>query len=872
MNMMKTSLTTLLLATCTWAAAQAETTGDLARDFATPAAEWKSRPLWFWNGPLDKVRTTEVMERSVASGYHGFGILPTKAMGVPFMSPEFLAHYKHAVDTAARLGQKMCLYDEFWFPSGSAGGLLRQRYPEALSKRLDMVETSVAGPAVVALDLPKGELMAAVAMNTATLERLDLATHISNGRLSWAAPAGTWRVMFFACVSDGAGGLVDYLDPEAVKKFVSLTYEQYYRAFPEHFGKTIDSAFYDEPTFHWVQGGRAWTPSFNQRFAKRYGRSPVLLYPALWHDIGADTPAARNQLFGLRAELFATGFIKTLADWCRDHGIELTGHVDQEEIVNPVGLCGDLIKSFEHQPIPGLDQVFAYGRGSRMYKVVSSAAVNYGRRRVMTECYGAMQLPVANLYREAMDQFAKGVNLMVPHAVWYQTNAIIFPPELSWRTEPYASVLPAYNDYVGRLQRVLQQGRPVVDIAVLYPIAGLQAAYHFGAGKPYEGGVIPDWAEYMTLGERLSLELRHDFTFLHPETLDARCRLERDTLRLEHPEIFQNYRVLILPGSSTISAANLEKVKQFFDAGGKVIATTRLPDQSAEFGQIAEVRAAIRHIFGAEALALPPENRPTTRVTASSVWAAGGHDAALACDGDPDTRWNARDGMRTNQWLEVDFGVPRTFNRVRLREAFNRAVSHRVEAWDGQGWRVCVSGDRMGADRLHTFAPVTATRVRLVIDAVRSDTPSIAEFEILDRDGANFALLQPRSSRLTVHRNERGGAAWFVETPRAAALAGVLAEAVPSPDVAWVNPPLVKGGNLTYLHKEIGGREFYFFANSSDSVVSTPVRLRGAWRLERWDPHTGRILPQPAQVQGGATALLLELPPVTSVFIVGQKP
>ena len=30
-----------------------------------------------------------------------------------------------------------------------------------------------------------------------------------------------------------------------------------------------------------------------------------------------------------------------------------------------------------------------------------------------------------------MDQFAKGVNLMVPHAVWYRTNAITFPPELS---------------------------------------------------------------------------------------------------------------------------------------------------------------------------------------------------------------------------------------------------------------------------------------------------------------------------------------------------------------------------------------------------------------------------------------------------------
>lgn len=97
---MKTSLTTLFFATCAWVAvAQAETTGDPARDFMTPPAEWKSRPLWFWNGPLDKTRTTEVMERSVASGYHGFGILPTKAMGVAFMSPEFHL-FANSSDTA----------------------------------------------------------------------------------------------------------------------------------------------------------------------------------------------------------------------------------------------------------------------------------------------------------------------------------------------------------------------------------------------------------------------------------------------------------------------------------------------------------------------------------------------------------------------------------------------------------------------------------------------------------------------------------------------------------------------------------------------------------------------------------------------------
>ena len=101
-------------------AADSPAADNLEQDFADPPAQWKSRPLWFWNGPLDQDTTTAIMERSVASGYYGFGILPTEEMGVAFMSPEFLDHYQAAVDKAARLGMKMCLYDEFWFPSGSA--------------------------------------------------------------------------------------------------------------------------------------------------------------------------------------------------------------------------------------------------------------------------------------------------------------------------------------------------------------------------------------------------------------------------------------------------------------------------------------------------------------------------------------------------------------------------------------------------------------------------------------------------------------------------------------------------------------------------------------------------------------------------------
>lgn len=836
---------------------------DLREDFVDPPLRWKSRPLWFWNGPLSRERTAQTLEDCKAAGYAGLGILPARGMTPAFMTPEFLDHYRFAVEKAAELGLKLCLYDEYWFPSGSAGGLLRKKYPEALGKRLDLAAVDVAGPRGVELAIPPGVLMGAAALEASTKKRVVLTDRVREGKLTWDAPEGDWKVMAFVCVPDGGGNLVDYLDPGAVQRFVELTYQAYYDAFPSHFGTTIDSAFYDEPTFHWIKGGRAWTPAFNEKFRKAHGVDPAALYPALWFDIGPETAAARNALLGFRAELYVTAFPKVLNDWCRAHRIRLTGHVDQEEVVNPVGLCGDLMKSFKHQDIPGIDQIFAYGRASKAYKVVSSAANNYDRPLVVTECYGAIKdMPTENLYKEAMDQYAKGINAMVPHAVWYNQKKGTMPPDLTPGSDRYGPLLPEYNRYVGRCQRLLQGGRHVADIGVLYPIAGLQAAYHFeGPRKPYEGGVIPPEADYMELGDRLALQHRRDFTFVHPEVLEERCRVDGAEIRLENRDNHERYRVFILPGSRAIAWGALRKVKEFWDNGGQVIATTRLPEFSAEAGKDGEVRAAVAAMFG------DAKSFESPKVTASSSWKDGGHDAALAADGDPSTRWNAADGDRNPQWVELDFGDPVTVGKVVVREVFERIRAWRIEAWSGGKWTECAKGERLGAEKVVAFAPVKASKVRLCIDAVVSDSASISEIGVFDGNGRDIARRGSTSGR----SNARGGKAVFLPAPEPAALKAALDEMLPVPDVSIVGDVVTRNGNLSYIHKVLDGRDVYFFANSSDAAVDVPVKLRGRLSLERWDPHTGETGPCDSTTSGEATGFRLKLDPVRSVFILGRR-
>jgi hypothetical protein len=104
-------------------------------------------------------------------------------------------------------------------------------------------------------------------------------------------------------------------------------------------------------------------------------------------------------------------------------------------------------------------------------------------------------------------------------------------------------------------------------------------------------------------------------------------------------------------------------------------------------------------------------------------------------------------------------------------------------------------------------------------------------------------------------------------------LKAILAEALPMPDVAWEQSPQVTGGNLSYIHKELDGREVFFFGNSSETAVATHVRLRGRMQIECWDPHTGTIATPEFTHEPGrgqpVTRVKLALGPVRSCFLIG---
>lgn len=567
------------------------------KDFKIPGKEYFPRPLWFWNAYPSRELLADIMDNAEKkAAYGGFGILAYDACKTAYMGEEYLSAYEYVIEKAREKGLKMCLYDEWWFPSGGAGGLLKERFPEACAKRLDKAEFDADGRTEITL--PEGKLMAAVAMDPKTNEIVNLRGCINNGKLVWDAYGCGWKIMIFTCVMSDWDH-VNYLDPAAVDKFIEVTHEAYYARFGDAFGDVIDSSFYDEPQMYTV-GGRMWVDDFNEKFVERFGIEPDTLYPALWYDIGENTASARCMFHELRNDLYANGFPKVLQEWCTAHGISLTGHVDQEEVINPTGITGDLMKSFKYQDIPGYDEIFKPRRAHDIYKIVSSAANNWDKPLVMTECYGAMpeDLSIETMYDEAMEQYAKGMNLFVPHAVWLDPEEkIIFQPELSWRNPRYANDLKTFNEYCARMSFLLQEGRHAADIAVLYPVSGLNSAYYFDWGEPYLGGPAPEQYNYQQIGSWLSENIRKDFTFLHPEVLNERCHVEDNLLCLDNRVNFERYKVLIIPGTDAIDIDALKKIKNFWENGGVVIAAGKLPVHGTMIGMEAEVKNLLEDMF-----------------------------------------------------------------------------------------------------------------------------------------------------------------------------------------------------------------------------------------------------------------------------------
>ena len=418
---------------------------DSPSDFSTVEKQFRELPLEAreLTGPLFWLHGDESRERlemyvgKVAEGGNGSFTTESRPHN-DWLGPNWYRDVRICLDAAKKHGLKLWIFDEKWWPSQGVGGKVPARYA---AKQLEATTIEVEGPRAFDADGYSGErYIAALAGRVAddggieSDNLVDLSASIRNGRLTWSAPAGKWKVMKFThkqAPGLGQGGgrelSVDGMSRDCVEWYLQTVYQPHYDQFKDDFGKTIVGFFYDEPE---TRGD--WGTELNGVLAER-GIDWKKAYVAYKLRLSGEAQAAAKfQYLSARAETWGRTMYGGITGWCEARGVKSIGHfMEHGGMYFLEDFCaGDLMAVQKYSSMGGIDAVFKqFTWGKRLAndvpcwqtpKLGSSITHAYGKPDdvSMVEIYGArgqdLTYPEMKWWADAMQ--VAGVNFLIPHS------------------------------------------------------------------------------------------------------------------------------------------------------------------------------------------------------------------------------------------------------------------------------------------------------------------------------------------------------------------------------------------------------------------------------------------------------------------------
>ncbi|WP_159951823.1 family 78 glycoside hydrolase catalytic domain [Polaribacter septentrionalilitoris] len=102
-------------------------------------------------------------------------------------------------------------------------------------------------------------------------------------------------------------------------------------------------------------------------------------------------------------------------------------------------------------------------------------------------------------------------------------------------------------------------------------------------------------------------------------------------------------------------------------------------------------------------------------------------EAFRANDESLETHWKSK--TTSNEWLEIEWFKPQTFNTVVLQEKGNNISKYTIQYFENGKWKDIANGTSCGSNRTHEFKAITASKCRLMISEAKQK-PMISEFQI----------------------------------------------------------------------------------------------------------------------------------------------
>lgn len=589
--------------------------------FAAPSRDFGIMPFWFWNGEMSYEEMEYQMREYYDKGIPGihiharFGILEP----IGYLTDDWFDRVKFTIEKAQEIGLQVWVYDEYNWPSGTAGKQVMERKPDLTQRYLELVETDVAGQYFQFMegtdsrynDLEQSEPIYACAILIEDLEKgnpefVNLMPSLSFDKvISWEAPKGPWKMFYF--IERQASWYSDVLNPQTTKDFIELTHERYKEYLGEKELRQIKGFYTDEPAMHYFEVARdnyvlPWSKQMFKIFKEHNGYDLKQHLPHLYFDIGEKTEQIRYDFYSALTKQYEKAFYKEIADWCEEHDMVFTGHLLFEEFLRlHARTGGNLFKSLRHMDMTGVDHLYPRIGTREMpeehvaLKIASSAAHQFGSTRLLCESMGGAywDCTMERMKWIADWEYVLGVNLLNPHGFHYSIEGERkrdWPPSQFYQ-HTWWEQYRLFNDYMARLGYTLSGGKHVCKVAMLYPINSIWATYTPQA-KNKIGTTIENEFNYMT--DRL-LRIHIDFDYIDEDVM-TECTIKDGKLCILEEE----YEVLVLPAATHIKASTLDIMEEFVKAGGKIIADTMLPQRCIE-GDAENFHDRIEALFGASA-------------------------------------------------------------------------------------------------------------------------------------------------------------------------------------------------------------------------------------------------------------------------------
>lgn len=409
---------------------------------------------------------------------------------------------------------------------------------------------------------------------------VDLRSRVDNGELRWAAPEGQWQVV--AVHYQVSPWSLDPMNPKSGTEVIRKFFQPFEDRNPGQAGKGLNFFFSDELGFG--VNGNLWTSRFADEFKRRKGYDLVPELATLFVDIGPRTPKVRLDYRDVMVALEEESFFKPVFDWHQQRGM-IYG-CDHGGRGYDVVEFGDYYRAMRWYQGPGNDQPHL-GSAIVRTKVSSSIGHLYERPRCWLEgFYGSgWGTTPAQVADATFKNFALGANLLTLHGLYYTTHGGYWEwaPPCNHFHMPYWPHMGEFLHCAERLGFLLSQGVHRCDVAVLYPVAAMEAGM--------DGDLAVKTA--FAVGERL-ISRGIDVDYIDFESV-ARAQVVGQELRVSG----EAYRVLVLPAMKAVRFSTLEKARELHRAGGKVVAVGALPQASDRVGRDdAELAAIVRHLFG----------------------------------------------------------------------------------------------------------------------------------------------------------------------------------------------------------------------------------------------------------------------------------